>query len=61
MTQFKALGRDDQTIRALDDAELDAVTGGVLNNCLPQQTIPVYTPITAKGFQDIFAMHGIGH
>ena len=61
MTQFKTIDRNDQAIRALDDAELDAVTGGVLDNCLPQQTIPVYTPIAAKGFQDIFARHGIGY
>ena len=41
MTQFKTIDRNDQTIRSLDDAELDAVNGGV-------KIEPVYGPQSLK-------------
>ena len=39
MTKFKTSDRNDQTMRVLDNVELDAVVGGGLDNCLPGRTI----------------------
>jgi hypothetical protein len=61
MTQRKTIGRDDQMIRSLDDAELDAVTGGLINTGLPQPTITGTVPNTAWVFKDVFVKHGIGY
>jgi len=47
-------------IRELTIDELDAVTGGALDNCLPQPTVTMSTPNTAWTFKDVFAKHTIG-
>lgn len=42
-------------IRALRSDELDAVTGGVLDNCIRLPSILVVTPPSVPGFIDQFA------
>jgi hypothetical protein len=61
MTKFKTSDRNDQTMRVLDNVELDAVVGGGLDNCLPGRTIIIGTaPNTGWTFKDVFAHPTLG-
>ena len=60
MTKFKTSDRNDQTVRRLDDAELEAVVGGALDNCILRQTITGFVPNTTWTFKDLFAKPTLG-
>ena len=44
-------------VRELTRDEMDAVTGGIINGCLPQQTVPAGQPYAGWTFKDVFARH----
>ena len=62
MTRFKTANRNDQSVRVLDDAALDAVAGGVKDGvCIPGRTLPTTTYPTGEWtFRDVFARYTIG-
>jgi hypothetical protein len=61
MSKFKTSDRNDQTVRLLDDAELDAVIGGgALDDCIRVQTISGAVPPVGSEFRDLFAKHTLG-
>jgi hypothetical protein len=59
MTKFKATDR--AGLRVLDDAELNAVSGGYLNNCIRTTAFPT-GPVPNPGltFKDLFAKPTLG-
>ena len=58
MTKFKT---SDQSVRALDDAALNTVAGGVKDGgCIPGRPIPMPYPTTPWVFKDVFAKPTIG-
>jgi hypothetical protein len=58
---FKTQEIKDQSIRLLQDDELDAVTGGSIDSWLAgQPKIAVPTLDTGWAFKDVFAKHTIG-
>jgi hypothetical protein len=61
MTKFKTSDRDDQSTRLLDDAELDAVVGGALDNCLPSPFVTLGPGRSGEWtFRDVFAKPTLG-
>jgi hypothetical protein len=62
MTRFKTANRNDQSVRVLDDAALDAAAGGVKDGgCMPGRTLPTTTfPTGDWTFRDVFARYTIG-
>jgi hypothetical protein len=61
MTKFKASAHDDQSVRLLDDAALETVTGGVKDGgCIPgRPTLPTF-PTSDWVFKDVFAKPTLG-
>jgi len=58
---FKTQELKDQTIRALNDAELDAVTGGSIDSWLAGQPTHAVPPLDLGWtFKDLYAKHTIG-
>ena len=50
-----------ETIRPLQDAELDLVNGGIIDGCIPRPKMP--GPIVIPGdwtFKDVFAKYTLG-
>jgi hypothetical protein len=60
MSKFKTSDRNDQTVRPLHDAELDAVIGGALDHCIRVNTISGDVPTAGWTFKDIFAKPTLG-
>jgi hypothetical protein len=60
MTKFKTTDHNDQTIRQLDDAELNTVGGGALDNCILTHTITGVVPNTGWTFKDLWAKPTLG-
>jgi len=60
MSKFKTSDRNDQTVRPLHDAELDAVIGGALDHCIRVNTISGDVTTVGWTFKDIFAKPTLG-
>ena len=58
MTNFR--NSNEQTIRTLDDAALDSVVGGAVDNCIPGHTITGTAKNYDWKFVDQFARWTIG-
>jgi hypothetical protein len=59
MTKFKTSDRNHQSA-LLNDAELDIVVGGAIDNCIPRATITVNLPNPGWTFKDVFAKPTLG-
>jgi hypothetical protein len=60
MTKFKTLDRDDHSVRLLDDAALDTVVGGALEDYMSPQLRLASYPVGGWTFRDVFAKHTLG-
>jgi hypothetical protein len=60
MTRFKTSGRNDHTTGLLDDAELDTVVGGALDNCTAIRTVLGPGRSAEWSFKDNFATPTLG-
>ena len=62
MTRFKTSDCNDQSIRLLDDAALDAAAGGVKDGaCIPGRTQPTTTYPTGEwSYKDVFTRYHLG-
>ena len=49
-----------QTIRSLQDSELDMVTGGVIAGCIRLPVVEQFVKPTDWTFKDVFARYTIG-
>jgi hypothetical protein len=59
---FKSRKVEDQTIRSLSDAEIEVVSGGVVEGgCIPGRPTIKPTEYTGWTFKDIWAPWTIGH
>jgi hypothetical protein len=60
MTRFKTSDREDLSVRQLDDATLDTVVGGALEDYMsPQLRLAAY-PVGGWTFKDVFAKPTLG-
>jgi hypothetical protein len=60
MTRSKTFDRNQQAADLLDDAELNAVVGGAIDNCIPVRTVTGIVPNTGWTFKDLFAKPTLG-
>ena len=60
MTKFKNSDRNDPSVVLIDDAQLDAVVGGALQNSLSPQFALAAHPVGGWTMKDIWAMPTLG-
>jgi hypothetical protein len=60
MTRLKTADRNELTIDQLNDAQLDAVVGGAVENYLSPQLALAAHPVGGWTFKDVFAKPTLG-
>jgi hypothetical protein len=59
-TMLKSELNANETLRPLQDAELDLVNGGIMGGCIRMPTLPPIVQPTDWTFKDVFARYTLG-